>query len=197
LAALYSKGQPCELLGCLRSEDTEVMVEALRRLRFDVECDWDAATPRVVVSGEPDECDILAPEADLFVANSGTSMRFLTALAAVGHGRYRIDGVPRMRERPIQDLLDALGQLGVEARSEHANGCPPVIVDTHGSPLPGGRALIGGEVSSQFLSGLLMVAPRARGDVTLQVEGRLVSRPYVSLTTSLMRFWGLRVEEGC
>jgi 3-phosphoshikimate 1-carboxyvinyltransferase len=195
LAALYSKGQPCELLGCLRSEDTEVMIEALRRLDFDVECDWGAAVPRLVVSGEPDECDILALEADLFVANSGTSMRFLTALAALGHGRYRIDGVPRMRERPIQDLLDALGQFGVKARSEHANGCPPVIVETHGSPLPGGRAHIRGEVSSQFLSGLLMVTPRARGDVTLVVEGQLVSRPYVRLTTALMRFWGLRVEE--
>ncbi len=195
LAALYSKGQPCELLGCLRSEDTEVMIEALRKLEFDVECDWDAPSPRLVVSGAADECDILALEADLFVANSGTSMRFLTAVAAVGHGRYRIDGIPRMRERPIQDLLDALHQLGVEARSERDNGCPPVVIETHGAPLPGGLARIRGDVSSQFLSGLLMAAPRARGDVTLRVEGRLVSRPYVSLTASLMRFWGLRIEE--
>jgi 3-phosphoshikimate 1-carboxyvinyltransferase len=192
LAALYSKGTPCELRGCLRSEDTEVMIAALRALGFDAEARWDGPVPRVTVCGEADECDLLEPAADLFVANSGTTMRFLTALAAVGRGRYRLDGVPRMRERPIGDLLDALGQLGVRAWSEAGNGCPPVVIEADG--LPGGRARVRGDTSSQFLSGLLMAAPRARADVTLEVDGPLVSEPYVAMTEAMLRQWGLTVE---
>jgi 3-phosphoshikimate 1-carboxyvinyltransferase len=192
LAALYSKGTPCELSGCLRSDDTEVMIEALRRLGFAVECGWDERPPRVTVTGPADEGDVPAPAADLFAANSGTSMRFLTALVSLGRGRYRLDGVPRMRERPIGDLLEALGQLGVRARSEAGNGCPPVVVEAAG--LAGGRARIRGGVSSQFLSGLLMAAPRARADVILELDGKLVSEPYVAMTEEMMRQWGLEVE---
>jgi 3-phosphoshikimate 1-carboxyvinyltransferase len=192
LAALYSKGNPCDLLGVLRSEDTEVMINALRALGFDVEEHWDEPLPALRVSGEADEADVLASSADLFVANSGTSMRFLTALVSVGHGRYRLDGVPRMRQRPIGDLLEALAQLGVRARSEAGNGCPPVVVEADG--LPGGRARIRGDTSSQFLSGLLLAAPRARADVTLDLEGTLVSEPYIAMTEAMLRQWGLTVE---
>jgi 3-phosphoshikimate 1-carboxyvinyltransferase len=192
LAALYSKGNPCEMQQCLRSEDTEVMVSALRALGFDVEARWDDPHSSVRVTGEADECDILESSANLFVANSGTSMRFLTALVSLGHGRYRLDGVPRMRERPIGDLLEALGQLGVRAWSETGNGCPPVVVEPQG--LQGGRAQIRGDVSSQFLSGLLLAAPRAHADVTLEVDGRLVSEPYVAMTVAMLRQWGLTVE---
>src|SRR5207248_2722001 len=86
----------------------------------------------------------------------------------------------------------ALDQLGVRAWSERGNGCPPVVVEANG--LPGGQALIHGDASSQFLSGLLMVAPFAQGDVTLQVEGPLVSEPYVSMTVAMMRRWGAEVS---
>ncbi len=192
LAALYSKGNPCELYGCLRSEDTEVMMAALQALDFTVEPHWDEEVPRVTVSGEADECDILASSADLFVGNSGTTMRFLTALVSVGHGSYRLDGVPRMRQRPIGDLLAALRQLGVRARSEAGNDCPPVVVEA--DALPGGRARFRSDVSSQFLSGLLMVAPRACRDVTLDLDGPLVSGPYVAMTEAMLRQWGLVVE---
>ena len=108
LAALYSPADGCELRGVLDSEDTRVMVECLRLLGYGVYRDGDAtitvhrACPQVVPAGE----------ADLFVGNSGTTMRFLTAILALGNGRYRIDGVSRMRERPIENLLDALRQLG-------------------------------------------------------------------------------------
>src|SRR5207249_10482810 len=132
-----------------------------RALGFRVLTDWPNSV--VCVSSEADRPLIPAASADLWVANSGTTMRFLTALVGLGKGRYRLDGVQRMRERPIEDLLDALRQLGVEAHSEQRNGCPPVVVRTNG--LTGGRARIRGDISSQFLSALLMVAPFARGTV--------------------------------
>jgi 3-phosphoshikimate 1-carboxyvinyltransferase len=192
LAALYSKGTPCEIAGCLRSEDTEVMIDSLRRLGFTVEPRWDDTPPAVTVCGSAGATNIPVPAAELFVANSGTSMRFLTALVSLGRGCYRLDGVPRMRQRPISDLLEALGQLGVRAHSEAGNGCPPVVVEAGG--LSGGRARIRGDVSSQFLSGLLLTAPRAHGDVTLELDGLLVSEPYVAMTVAMLKQWGLVIE---
>ncbi len=188
LAALTSQGAPCVLRGALRSEDTEVMVDALRALGFRVLTDWQDSA--VSVSCAAGYSLIPAKEADLFVANSGTTMRFLTAMVSLGHGRYRLDGVSRMRERPIEDLLDALRQLGVSAHSEGRNGCPPVVIKAGG--LRGGRVRVKGDVSSQFLSGLLLAAPFADGPVTVKVEGPLVSWPYVSMTVQMLRQWGLR-----
>jgi 3-phosphoshikimate 1-carboxyvinyltransferase len=193
LAALVRAGRPPRLVGCLRSEDTEVMIAALRQLGFGVVADCDADEPVVTVSGPPGGRLIPASSADLFVANSGTTMRFLTAMVSLGRGRYRLDGVPRMRQRPIDDLLSALRQLGVAARSEAGTGCPPVVVDADG--LPGGRVRIKGDVSSQFLSALLMVAPFACGEVVVEVDGPLVSRPYVDTTVRMMQQWHMRVAE--
>src|SRR5262245_25356752 len=152
LAALTGKGFVWTLRGVLHSQDTEVMVEALRTLGFHVLADWPHAS--AFVSSEEDEPMIPAQGADLFVANSGTTMRFLTALVSLGHGRFRLDGTPRMRQRPIEDLLVALRQLGVNAFSEEGNGCPPAIVEADG--LDGGKVRLAGNVSSQFLSGLLL-----------------------------------------
>jgi 3-phosphoshikimate 1-carboxyvinyltransferase len=128
----------------------------------------------------------------LYVANSGTTARFLTAMVTLGRGTFRLDGTPRMRERPIQDLLNALEQLGADARSELGTGCPPVVVTANG--LPGGRATVAGNISSQFLSGLLMAAPCASRDVELVVDGPLVSKPYVEMTLAVMSAFGARVE---
>lgn len=192
LAALTAADKDGILLdGALQSEDTEVMVDSLRRLGFYVAAEWHVGIVRV--ASDHAQVRIPAAQADLLVANSGTSMRFLTALVALGHGRYRLDGVPRMRERPIDDLLDALKQLGVNATSEHRNGCPPVVIDANG--LPGGTVRIKGDTSSQFLSGLLMAAPFARNDVAIEVDGSLVSAPYVTMTVAMMRQFGLRVEQ--
>jgi 3-phosphoshikimate 1-carboxyvinyltransferase len=191
LAALAGNGGfASELRGVLRSEDTEVMCAALRALGFDVGTNW----PEGLIHVSHDEVEdyIPARRAELFVANSGTTMRFLTALVSAGHGRYRLDGVPRMRERPIEDLLTALRQLGVRAFSEAGNGCPPCVIDTAG--LAGGRVTIKGDVSSQFLSGLLMAATAARSAVVINVEGELVSWPYVGMTVQMMRQWQLDVE---
>ncbi len=193
LAALAGEpGASTALRGCLHSEDTEVMIDALRRLGFGVEASWGGDCPLVTVRRPPGPL-VPAAGADLFVANSGTTMRFLTALVCLGHGRYRLDGVPRMRERPIGDLLASLRQLGVNARSEAGNDCPPVVVEANG--LPGGRVRIKGDVSSQFLSALLMVAPFAVGDLIIEVEGPLVSRPYVDMTVRMMHDWHLRIAE--
>jgi 3-phosphoshikimate 1-carboxyvinyltransferase len=192
LAALAPAGNEVRLQGALRSEDTEVMVAALRALGFVVETDW--ATASIGIRRPAGTRRMPAAQADLFVANSGTTMRFLTALVSLGEGRYLLDGVPRMRERPIADLLEALRQLGVRVESEHGNGCPPVIVGANG--LRGGRVVIKGDVSSQFLSGLLMAATGAERDVTIIVDGPLVSVPYVTMTVAMMRRWGLRLDTG-
>ncbi len=189
LAALCGKGRPCEVTNCLRSEDTEVMLTALRDLGFRLEVHWESECVRI--GADRAQNRIPATQADLFVANSGTTMRFLTAMVCLGHGRYRLDGVPRMRERPIGDLLEALGQMGIAAVSEDGNGCPPVRIESDG--LPGGRVCIKGNLSSQFLSGLLLTAPFAREDTEIEVVGELVSRPYVEMTLRMMDDWGLTV----
>jgi 3-phosphoshikimate 1-carboxyvinyltransferase len=192
LAALSSRARPCRLHGMLRAEDTEVCAVALERLGFRLSGELGGAHVLEVVNPHPARV-VPNDSADLFVANSGTTMRFLTALVSLGHGRYLLDGVARMRERPIDDLLDALGQLEVRAFAEHNNGCPPVVVEARG--LRGGHVRIKGDISSQFLSGLLMAAPLADGPITMEVVGPLVSRPYVAMTVAMMRQFGAQVEE--
>lgn len=192
LAALTSAANgACAVEGALHSEDTEVMAESLRRLGFGVETDWPAA--RVVVRRPGGSAPIPAAGAELFVANSGTTMRFLTALVALGRGRFRLDGVARMRERPIGDLLETLRALGVHAASERDDGCPPVVVQADG--LHGGDVTIRGGTSSQFLSGLLLAAPFADAQTRLTVEGPLVSVPYVTMTVAMLRQFGLTVHD--
>lgn len=176
------------LTGALDSEDTRVMIESLGRLGIDVEAKDDNKT--LIVHGAGGE--IPAMEGDLFCANSGTTIRFLTALATLGHGSFRLDGIERMRERPIRDLLDALNQLGATVRSETDNGCPPVVI--HANGLPGGTAKVRGDISSQFLSGLMMTAPAARSAVELVIDGPLVSQPYVRMTAAVMRSFGATIN---
>ncbi len=187
VCAALARGESV-LAGVLESEDTRVMIEALRQLGVSVEHDVKAKTMRVSgCNGRPP-----AKQADLFAANSGTTIRFLTAMAALGRGRFRLDGTPRMRQRPIQDLLDALGQLGARAYSELRTGCPPVIVEGRG--LRGGRAEIAGDVSSQFLSGLLLAAAYAENPVELVLRGKLVSEPYAAMTVAVMAAFGVQVQ---
>lgn len=176
-----------ELLGVLDSEDTQVMIESLRRL--SVEIDPDTANATVRVRGCAGR--LVATDANLFLANSGTSLRFLAAIVALGRGQYRLDGVPRMRQRPIEDLLAALRSLGVDARSEHGTGCPPVVVVADG--LPGGVVRLPGDVSSQFASALLLAAPYAAEDLSIEVEGDLVSAPFLEMTRRVMEDFGVEL----
>lgn len=127
------------------------------------------------------------------MANSGTTVRFLAPLVSLANGAFRLDGTPRMRERPIGDLIDSLRQLGVDARAESTGACPPVVI--HATGLSGGQATVRGDVSSQFLSGLLMAAPYAHEPVRLAVEGELVSKPYVTMTLAVMDAFGVPVEQ--
>lgn len=193
------------LAGALDSEDTQVMIDGLHRLGIKVErhahTSSDVVSTPQSISPPPlpaaltihGTCgQIPAFEAELYCANSGTTIRFLTALATLGHGAFRLDGNPRMRERPIADLLHALNQLGAHATSEYGNGCPPVVV--HANGLPGGTATIRGDISSQFLSAVLMAAPAARSPIVLHIDGPLVSLPYVRMTLSVMHAFGAHVE---
>jgi 3-phosphoshikimate 1-carboxyvinyltransferase len=166
------------------------MIEGLRGLGIEIDVRDGGCT--LAVCGSRGQ--IPALEADLFCANSGTTIRFLTALATLGHGSFRLDGVERMRARPIGDLLDALNQLGTRAACEQDNGCPPVVV--HANGLPGGSAGVRGDISSQFLSGILMAAPAAQSAVELVIEGPLVSLPYVQMTIAVMRSFGAEVKAG-
>lgn len=176
------------LRGALVSDDTRVMIDGLNALGIAVTESDGGTTLRVEGAGGR----VPALEADLFIGNSGTTVRFLTALATLGHGAYRLDGVPRMRERPIGDLADALNALGADVRCESPGGCPPVAV--HANGLAGGEATVRGGISSQFLSGLLMACPGAKNGARLGVEGDLVSKPYVRMTLAVMRSFGVAVD---
>lgn len=175
------------LHGALVAEDAQVMVRALRQLGVVIAVDpHDPSHLRV--EGVAGRWPVAAAELDLVL--SGTSLRFLSAAVALGHGTFTLDGNARMRERPIGDLIDALRDLGVAVTS--AAGYPPVAVQAAG--LPGGVTRVAGDRSSQFLSGLLLAAPYAAAPVTVMVTGELQSRPFVDLTVALMEDFGARVE---
>jgi len=186
LAALASQESGCELTGALQSEDTEVMIDCLTQLGFGVSADWPQS--RIAFAKNTSGRIIPATQAKLFVGNSGTTVRFLTAMLGLGQGRYELDGVTRMRERPIQDLLSALHDLGVTAISANGTGCPPVTIIADGWKT--NRVAVGGSISSQFFSGLLLAAPFAGRTIDVAVTGELVSVPYVDMTLRMLTSWG-------
>jgi 3-phosphoshikimate 1-carboxyvinyltransferase len=174
--------------GALFSDDTARMADSLRRLGLRVEEHPEACTFEVWGQGGR----IPAAEAELFVGNSGTTARSLTALLALGRGRYVLDGVPRMRERPIQPLLEALSALGVRATSLRGTGCPPVEIVTEG--LQGGEVTMAGAQSSQYFTALLMVGAVTPRGLTIHVEGEMASKPYIDMTADAMAAFGARME---
>jgi 3-phosphoshikimate 1-carboxyvinyltransferase len=135
-------------------------------------------------------------EARLFLGNAGTAFRSLTAALAFAGGRYELDGVPRMRERPIGDLVDALNDLGARIRYTEREGYPPLLIEP-ADAIADSRVKVRGDVSSQFLSGLLMAAPMVAPAAGLRigVEGTLISQPYVQMTIALMKRFGIDVRE--
>ncbi len=177
------------LAGVLDSQDTRVMVDSLHRLGVEVSQDLAARTATITgLGGGPHR-----QPADLWLENSGTSIRFLTALCTLGQGRFRLDGNARMRERPIGPLVDALTRCGAGIQYELAPGCPPLLVDARGWSAE--RITVSGNLSSQYLSALLMAAPACGRDVEIAVEGPLVSRPYIDMTLEMMRQFGANVNE--
>jgi len=187
IVAALAEGRS-QLTAVLDSQDTRVMVESLTRL--GIRLDHDPAAATIAIDG----CRGLPPakNAELYLENSGTSIRFLTALCCLGRGSYRLDGNARMRARPIGDLTAALGSLGARVRCELNNGCPPVVVE--GSGVIGGKVQVAGNTSSQFLSALLMAAPAAFEPVTMEVAGNLVSEPYAEMTLKVCAAFGVSIE---
>lgn len=187
LAALCDR--PVTLTGALFSEDTTLMAGALRQLGFTVETNAAAGTARVA-----DQANAFQSPApvDLFVGLAGTAARFLTALcAAAPRGVYRLDGVPQMRQRPMKPLLDALRALGADLRCPGEEGFFPLEI--HASGLRGGTVALDASESSQLLSALLMVAPRARGPVNATLSGR-VRWTFVAMTFRLMAEFGVHLS---
>ncbi|MGB3684040.1 MAG: 3-phosphoshikimate 1-carboxyvinyltransferase [Rubrobacteraceae bacterium] len=179
----------------LLSDDSYWLMHALARLGFPVRVqngDPGSESIEVRIGGKAGSIPTSDAEVEVYVGNAGTAARFLPPFLALGGGEYRLDGTPRMRERPVQDLVESLRRLGGEVRYGDAEGRFPLLVS--GTGLGGGIARVEGGKSSQFLSGLLMAAPYAKNKTTLEIEGRLVSRPYVGITTGVMKSFGVDVE---
>ncbi|MFA6288794.1 MAG: 3-phosphoshikimate 1-carboxyvinyltransferase [Opitutaceae bacterium] len=173
------------LTGALFSEDTHLMVEALKALGFTINANADAGT--IEVSDQANGFKNEQP-VDLFVGLAGTAARFLTALcAAAPRGVYRIDGIPQMRKRPMKGLIDALRSLGADIRCTGTEGFFPIEI--HSKGLRGGDVSIDASESSQMLSALLMVAPRAARDITITLTTK-VRAPFVAMTILQMVQFG-------
>ena len=185
IAAALSDGI-CTIHNGLKSEDTLLTLAALKQMGIKIEVRDDIFT----VYGAK---GALQPCHDpIYLGNSGTSMRLLTAVAALGNGVYMLKGTKRMGERPIQDLIDGLGQIGVKAHAVNNNGCPPVEVK--GGKIAGGSIALKCGISSQFLSALLLIAPYTKNGVEINVIKGPVSRPYVDMTVDVMEELGIEVD---
>ncbi|MDP1536866.1 MAG: 3-phosphoshikimate 1-carboxyvinyltransferase [Burkholderiales bacterium] len=172
----------------LDSDDTRYMLAALRTL--GVRCE-EAGDRAVAVHGVNGTFPV--KKAELFLGNAGTAVRPLSAVLALCGGDYRVDGVARMHERPIGDLVDALRQCGAEIRYLGNDGFPPLGIGAGAVHSPG-TVSIRGNVSSQYLSGLLMALPLLGGRTVVQVEGELISKPYVEITLNAMRQFDVQVD---
>jgi 3-phosphoshikimate 1-carboxyvinyltransferase len=182
IAAALAPGESV-LANVLKAEDTELTARALAKLGAGI--DWQGQT--VQVRGTGGRFDpVYEP---IFLGNSGTSMRFLTAVAALGQWTYRLTGTPRLCERPMGELLEALKSLGVQVTSEKGDNCPPVTVQ--GGGFQGGKTSLSGAVSSQYLSALLLIGPLAPLGVEIDITGELVSRPYVDITLAVLGAFGI------
>jgi 3-phosphoshikimate 1-carboxyvinyltransferase len=187
LAALASG--TTTLKNLLDADDTQVMRNALRQLGLSV---TDQADKVCVVEG----CGGKFPvqNADLFMGNAGTAIRPLTAALAMQGGNYRLSGVPRMHERPIRDLVDGLRQVGAQIDYELQEGYPPIKIVAAEIEIKD-VVKVRGDVSSQFLTALLMALPLvAKEPVKIEVLGELISRPYIDITLKLMARFGVKVD---
>ena len=175
------------LTGALFSDDTHYMSASLRKLGVRIDADEKRATFDVHGNGG----NIPVSGADLYIGNSGTTSRSLTAYVSLGHGKFVIDGdEPMRRGRPISDLLDSLTQIGVSARSQFDNGHLPVIIEADG--LEGGKTQLDISKSSQFLTALLLIAPYAKNGMEIEILGNR-TMPYIDITRSVMVAFGVQV----
>jgi 3-phosphoshikimate 1-carboxyvinyltransferase len=186
LLAALARGRT-QIHNLLASDDVDRMLEALALLGVNIT----RSRQQVVVEG----CSGNFPvkQADLFLGNAGTAIRPLTAVLAMCGGHYKLSGVPRMHERPIGDLVDALRSLGADIRYLGSEGYPPleIMPATLGSAL---NVRVRGDVSSQFLTALLMALPLAGRRITIEVVGELISKPYIDITLNLLARFGVKIE---
>ena len=184
IAAALADGQST-LSGPLKSEDTEYTSQALAAMGIQVEPgkkEWQVQGQGGVIA---------KPAQEIYLGNNGTATRFLTSVAALGHGEFTINGDQRMTERPIKPLIEALSGWGVEISSIQNTGCPPVGIRAKG--IKGGPTLLPEGKSSQYLSSLLLVAPYAANPAELKVAGAVLSKPYVTMTLAVMKDFGIEV----
>lgn len=187
LLAALAEGETT-VTNLLDSDDVRHMLNALRILGVDYRLSDDRRSCTVQGIGGP----FAAASGELFLGNAGTAMRPLTAALCLGSGEFRLTGEPRMYERPIRDLVDALRPLGARIDYLGEEGFPPLRIRAGG--LQGGEVSIKGNISSQFLTALLMAAPLAQGDLKIQVDGELVSKPYIDITLHTMKLFGVAVD---
>jgi 3-phosphoshikimate 1-carboxyvinyltransferase len=189
LAALASG--KTRILDLLDSDDTRYMLDALRKLGVDLTVSSDGSTVEVNGTGGV----LSVRSAELYLGNAGTAFRPLTAVLAFAGGEYKLSGLPRMHERPIKDLVDALRTLGANIDYLGNEGYPPLAIHP-AKPVSGSaQAVVSvrGDVSSQFLSALMMAAPLLGRPVRIAVEGELISKPYVRITLNMMKRFGVSV----
>jgi len=187
LLAALAKGTT-KITNLLESDDTRHMLNALKQLGV-----------KYTLSKNKTECTISgnagaihsANLQELFLGNAGTAMRPLCAALCLGKGSYLLTGEPRMKERPIGHLVDALRQAGAKITYKENEGYPPLLIEADG--LSGGDVKIDGAISSQFLTALLLAAPMAKEDMTISIIGELVSKPYIDITLHIMKAFGVDV----
>ncbi|MEO9274129.1 3-phosphoshikimate 1-carboxyvinyltransferase [Marinomonas sp. 5E14-1] len=187
LLATLAKGTT-KITNLLDSDDIRYMLESLKKLGVAYTLQDQGTTCILEGLGGPIKSDF----GDLFLGNAGTAMRPLTAALCLGQGEFLLHGEPRMHERPIGDLVDALKDLGIDIEYQGETNYPPLRIKANG--LPGGEVSIKGNISSQFLTAILMSAPLAKEDLTIKVDGELVSKPYIDITLHAMKQFGVEVE---
>ncbi|MBT8343188.1 MAG: 3-phosphoshikimate 1-carboxyvinyltransferase [Sulfurovum sp.] len=187
LVAALAEGTT-KITNLLESDDTRHMLNALKQLGI-----------KYTLSRDKTECTVTgnagvirsANRQELFLGNAGTAMRPLCAALCLGTGSYLLTGEPRMKERPIGHLVDALREAGAKISYQENEGYPPLLIEANG--LSGGDVKIDGAISSQFLTALLLAAPMAKEDMTISIIGELVSKPYIDITLHIMKEFGVEV----
>lgn len=188
LLAALSEGTT-RITNLLESDDTRHMLNALKKLGIHYTLSKDKTECIVVGNAGPLEIDSFK---ELFLGNAGTAMRPLCAALCLGKGSFFLTGEPRMKERPIGHLVDALRQAGATINYTEAEGFPPLQIEANG--LLGGKVEIEGSISSQFLTALLFAAPMVKEDMTISILGELVSKPYIDITLHIMKTFGVDVQ---
>jgi 3-phosphoshikimate 1-carboxyvinyltransferase len=187
IAAGLAKGKST-LKSFLACDDTLFTANTLRTLGINIDINDDI----VQVNGNGGVFKPVSDKLEIDLGNSGTSYRLLLSVAALAEGQYIFTGIGRMKERPVAYLVDALKKLGVDVEYLEKKGFPPVLINASG--IKGGSVIIPGDISSQYISSLLLSGPYAEADLIIEVVGELVSKPYIDLTLDVMKTFGVNVE---